>query len=754
MTMLFTAILNMSITASYVALAVIAIRLLLKKAPKVFSYALWLAVLIRLVCPFSFNSAFSFLSFLKPNVQASTGAMEYVPHNIGLMQNSAVDVGIDGINQFVNSSLPSATPAASVNPIQIVLGIAGIIWIVGVVILLIYCVISYLKITYNVKTATLVKDNIFETDRITAPFLFGFIKPKIYVPVGISDNELSYILAHEQTHIQRLDYLIKPFAFLVLIVHWFNPLMWVSFALMSKDMEMSCDESVIKKMGNEVKGSYSNSLLSLSAKRSGLILGSPLAFGESNIKSRIKNILNYKKPAFGVIILAIVATVSLIVAFTANPKHDQTAPNTYLGYSTETLMDNKTPYVGNNSKVVALIDAMPLPKGIVRDTVELQTAALPYGITIRFNMNDVSGVKVQGAISGDAFYRNSIMLFSLIDNVDVITCKIADISGNFDGASYSFTYTREMAKKLMGEDVRRYAGSTGTLKNLIERINNTPLGANTAAKVAENRQIEKYLEIIMSSPGTSSNPYDYIKAHRTEYESILKMGDAALYYLLAQFEKGSDNSLKGYIMMALCKDLLGDRNNVTDQSLPPQDWFARLAPYKETKLPDFQARVSDPIEQLVYDAAVKHYSRPDDGFTVVAPTILGNYEEGNKLKVFATVFSNRYKLYNKTLSEVGGSVVPVAITYIRGDNGKYTLQEYKGTEAGSYFSKSIRDFCTMPVSGDVIQGLYSKIMKDYESNKDRDVLLMKNLKEHLKINNQKGITLKVKGLNNESVPLT
>lgn len=124
----------------------------------------------------------------------------------------------------------------------------------------------------------------------------------------------------------------------------------------------------------------------------------------------------------------------------------------------------------------------------------------------------------------------------------------------------------------------------------------------------------------------------------------------------------------------------------------------------------------------------ENYSRLDDGFTVVAPTIFGSYEEGNKLKVFATVLSNRYKLFNKTLSEVGGSVVPAAITYIKGDSGKYTLQEYKETEAGSYFSKSIRDFCTMPVSGDVIQGLYSKITKDYESNKDRDVLLMKNLK--------------------------
>lgn len=754
MTKLFTAILNMSITAGYVALAVIAIRMLLKNVPKAFSYALWLAVLIRLVCPFSFNSAFSFLGIIKPNVQTSSGAIEYVPQNIGLMQNPAIDVGISRINHVVNASLPSATTTASVNPMQIIMEFAGIIWAAGMAALLIYSIISYLKVANNVKTATLVKDNIFETDRIITPFLYGFIQPKIFIPVGISKKELSYILAHEQTHIKRLDYLIKPFAFLVLIVHWFNPLMWLSFALMSKDMEMSCDESVIKKMGNEMKGGYSNSLLAISVKRSGLILGSPLAFGESNIKSRIKNILNYKKPAFWVIALAVLATASLIVAFTANPKSEQAPAHTvYSGYLIETLMKNKTPYVGNNSKVVGLVDAMPLPKGIVRDTVELQTAASPYGITIHFSINDASGIKVQGAIKGDAFYRNSIMLFSLIGNVDVINCKIADKTGNYDGASYGFTYTRAASEKLMGGDVRRFAGSADTLKNLIDRLKNTSFGTNTA-QATENSQIEKYLEIIMSSPGTSSNPYDYIKAHQNEYESILKMGDEALNYLLAQFAKGGNNDLRGHIMMALCKDLLGDRNNVTDESLLPQDWYAKLSPYNEIKLPDFRTNVSDPIEQLVYDTAVKQYSRPGDGFTVVAPTILGSYEEGNKLKVFATVFSNRYKLYNKTLSDVGGSVVPAAITFIRGDSGKFTLQEYKQPMAGSYFGKSVEDFCTMPESGDVIKGLYSKIMKDYGSNKDRSTLLIKNLKEHLKANNQKGVTLKVKGLNNESVPLT
>jgi len=559
MTGLFTSVLNMSITASFVALAVIAARLLLKRAPRVFSYALWLAVLVRLICPFSINSAFSFLSFLKPNVHPGTGTLEYIPQNIGLMQNPVINIGTGGINDALNSSLPPATPLASANPMQIIMDSAGIVWAAGIAVLLIYTVISYLKLIYSMKTATLVRDNIFETDRITSPFVCGFIKPKILIPTGLSEDELPYILAHERVHIRRLDYLVKPLAFLALIVHWFNPLMWISFALMSKDMEMSCDESVLKQLGNDVRCGYSNSLLSLSIRRSGFILGSPLAFGESDIKSRIQNILNYRKPALWGVALGVVVTAALVWSFTANPKNEKpAAPTTYLGYDIEAMMDNYTPYVGDNSKVVALINAMPWPAGTKRDRVELHTASPPYGITINFIMNDASGIKADGTLSGDAFYRNSVMLFSLIDNVDIINCNITDNSGNYDGASYNLSYMRENAENLFGREILHFADSAEHLKNLIDRLRNVTIDTNIIARStdqATKAEIENYLEIIMSSPKTSSNPYDYIEAHRNEYDSIVKMGDEALDYLLPQIKKSPQKSLRDYIITALINDL-------------------------------------------------------------------------------------------------------------------------------------------------------------------------------------------------------
>lgn len=562
----FTTVLNMSITASFVAIGVIIARLMLKKMPRIFSYALWSAVLIRLVFPVSFTSTFSFLTVIKPGTQQTTGALAYVPYNMGLMQTPGIDVGVDGINKAVNSSLPQAIQTASVNPLQIIMTILSIVWAVGVALLIIYSVISYLKVINNVKTSTLVRDEIFETDRIVTPFVCGFIKPKIYIPTDISPSELPYILAHERVHIKRLDYLIKPFAFLVLSVHWFNPLMWLSFFLMSKDLEMSCDESVLKLFGDETRANYSKSLLALATGKRQLISGSPLAFGESNTKARIKNVLSYKKPPFWVVVVTLILTFALVVLLTANPKNDLLATGVYSGFKTQTLMANKTQYVGDNSKVVALIDAMPLPAGVVRDSVELQTSATPYSMTIHYTVSELEGQNNTYA------FHNAIILFSLVDNVDVIYSSILDITNSPNTSTAIFPHTREYTDQLLDGDVRDYASNTKTLIELIDRLNAPPDISKITAQGLNKDQIEKYLATIMSSPQLSSNPYDYIKAHETEYNAILAMDHKALTYLFSEFKKGGQNGLKGQIMMNLCRTILGEED-IKSAVTTPQDWY-------------------------------------------------------------------------------------------------------------------------------------------------------------------------------------
>ncbi|MEY9979414.1 M56 family metallopeptidase [Lysinibacillus sp. RC79] len=471
---LFLIILNMSITASFVALAVIIARFLLKRAPKIFSYILWVAVAIRLITPVSFASSFSILSFVKPQDKTGTGFLEFVPEVIGIQKTPVVDTGIKEVSHFINSSLPVATPMASANPMQFIVWIASIIWITGVVILLLYSIISYLKILVRVRMATLVKDNIYETDQIATPFVLGFLNPKIYIPIGLSDHELSYILLHEQIHILRRDYLIKPLAFMLLIIHWFNPLMWLSYALMSKDMEMSCDESVVNKMGNQIKRSYSTSLLTLAVSKKGVPTGSPLAFGESNVKARIKNILTYRQASKRMIAAYMLVIVALVVGCTANPKPLQQSPQ---GYNIDQLMENKTLYVGNATKVGGLINGMPNPTDS-KWNMALQTKVQPYGVTINYLMNDSNRGKEE-EINGEVFHRNAIILLSLIDNIDSITYSIVDSSGQFDDIVNSFTFTREQVDKLVGEDVRHFATDEKSLQQLIDRLDSLPFSENS-----------------------------------------------------------------------------------------------------------------------------------------------------------------------------------------------------------------------------------------------------------------------------------
>ncbi len=307
----FFLVLNMSLTASYAAAVVMLVRLLLKKAPKVISYALWSVVLFRLVCPFSFESALSLLP-------GSRGAGSY---GIPYFSGSAIDTGTGMVRGAANQAaglLPVTPHAPGGGFVETVMEAAALIWAAGILVLLAYGIVSYSRLKHRLSEATLVRDNIFETDRVKTSFVLGFIKPRIYLPVGLDKAETDYIVRHEQTHIWRGDYIVKPLAFLALALHWFNPVIWLCYFLMVKDMEMSCDESVIGRYGQDIRASYSSSLLSLSARQNGF--SSLLAFGETNVKSRIKNVLNYKKPNFWVVIAAVLMVLSVAVSLLANPR--------------------------------------------------------------------------------------------------------------------------------------------------------------------------------------------------------------------------------------------------------------------------------------------------------------------------------------------------------------------------------------------------------------------------------------------------
>ncbi len=308
---LFLILLNRSLTACYVILIVILVRLLLKKAPKIISYALWGVVALRLLIPFSFESGFSLLA-----VNAAP-----IPQDIAYYQKPQITSGLDAVDNYVNSFLPSAPPQAEANPLKSSIRAGAAVWLSGCAAMLFYSVYSLIRLRRHLKKASKKEHNIYEAEQLKTPFVLGIFKPRIYLPKGLEADERLYILRHEQIHIRRGDPLIKAFSFLVLTLYWFNPLVWLSFHLMNTDMELSCDEKVIKEIGGEIKKAYSASLLSFAADRP-ILNGGPLAFGEGNVKGRIKNVLNYRKPGFWLVTGAVAAAVIVGVGLSANPKNN------------------------------------------------------------------------------------------------------------------------------------------------------------------------------------------------------------------------------------------------------------------------------------------------------------------------------------------------------------------------------------------------------------------------------------------------
>ena len=310
---LFLKIINMSISASWLVLAVLILRFVLKKAPKWINVLLWGIVAIRLICPFSFESTLSIIP-----------SAETIPLNIGMDTTPTINSGISAINNAVNPIISqSNTPmaGASVNLLQITIGIYEYIWIFGMIALALYTAISYWRLRRKVDTAVRYKDNIFQSENVSFPFVLGIIKPRIYLPFKMNGQYLEHVVAHEQAHICRKDHWWKPLGFLLLMIHWFNPLMWLAYVLLCRDIELACDEKVIKELGNEQRGDYTQALVACSVNRR-MIAACPLAFGEVSVKERVKSVMNYKKPAFWVIIISIIVCVGVAVCFLTNPKQD------------------------------------------------------------------------------------------------------------------------------------------------------------------------------------------------------------------------------------------------------------------------------------------------------------------------------------------------------------------------------------------------------------------------------------------------
>lgn len=309
---IFQKALNMSIAAGWLILAVIALRLLLRRAPKRFRLLLWAVVGLRLALPWSFESALSLI----PSAQT-------LPEGIMLERAPVLDTGISALNGAINPGFTAAfTPelGASANPLQVLLPIAAAFWMLGAAAMLLWALVSWLRLRKRVREAVRLEGNVYECE-IASPFVLGLFRPRIYLPFSLENGERELVLAHERAHITAGDHIIKPLGWLMLAAHWYNPLVWLAYALFCRDIELACDERVVRSLSLSDRADYSQALLDLSRPRGG-VRACPLAFGESSVKGRVKSVLSYKKPAFWLVLLAVVVCVGAAVCFLTDPKEE------------------------------------------------------------------------------------------------------------------------------------------------------------------------------------------------------------------------------------------------------------------------------------------------------------------------------------------------------------------------------------------------------------------------------------------------
>ena len=317
MAAVFLKLLNLSISASWLVLAVLALRLVLRRAPKWVNVLLWGMVALRLMLPFSIESALSLI----PSAETLS------PEVVRFDPAPTITSGVEFIDNAVNPSLSesfAAAPLASVNPLYVWTYLAGWVWLIGLGVMLLYALVSYLRLRRRVSVSLCVQENIYLCDAISSPFILGVVKPRIYLPSSLDEVQRQNVLSHERAHLARRDHWWKPLGFALLAVYWFNPVLWLAYALLCRDIELACDERVIRTMDESAVKTYSTVLLACSMPRKAVIT-CPLAFGEVGVKERVRNALHYKKPAFWVVAASVAVCIVVAVCFLTNPPTDTDA---------------------------------------------------------------------------------------------------------------------------------------------------------------------------------------------------------------------------------------------------------------------------------------------------------------------------------------------------------------------------------------------------------------------------------------------
>ena len=418
MTDLFLRVVELSWQAGVLALAVMLARLALRRAPKWAVCMLWALVAVRLIVPVSLQSRVS----LQAEQSPVTAALEQLPQT-----QETADAILPGGGEVLTpvqpvGSVTSAEPVQAARPVMTV-EVLTAVWLAGAAVMLAYMLVSYLRLYRQVRTAVRVEDNVCRCDRWGTPFVLGMLRPRIYIPAGLDEADLSQVLAHERGHIRRGDHVVKPLAFLLLTVHWFNPVLWAAYVLLGRDMENACDERVLRTLDGAGRAAYSRALVACAVRQRPAAV-CPLAFGETAVKERVKNAMSYRKPALWAAVLLLIAAVIIGVCFLTSPDRREDIPNDQ--WDAETLYAMRTPYVGDNSAVSGLLSAIGLDKMGENDwsfVLRLDTEQEPYGLTLCYT-SEYETVVGTGSTWAQQMKAGSYLAMALIDNLEWVAWQV------------------------------------------------------------------------------------------------------------------------------------------------------------------------------------------------------------------------------------------------------------------------------------------------------------------------------------------
>lgn len=560
MTDLFETVLNMSITGTVVIFVVILVRLLLKKAPKKYSYALWGLVGFRLCCPFSFKSIISIFNFnpiqSQREIVTNNGTMNY----IGTPTAINPPVNQDIATEIAPAPNGITATAGTTSPVDFFTDAAPYLWLMGIAVLIIYAIVSFARLKFRLSTATNYDSNIFQSERIATPFILGIIKPKIYIPYGVDESYLEYVIAHERYHLRRGDNIIKALSFFILAVHWFNPFCWVAFFLMNRDMEMSCDEKVISQI-NGIKKIYSTALLSFAANKK-FPSPSPLCFGEGSVKGRIKNILKYKKPGVFVSVLAMVICIAVALICVANPT-DKTENETVNTVASES--EYKAYSIGKElvsaGYLSSIIDGTGYAYISDSDILIYDTSVgtLPSVYKSRGSSHTYYTKREFEKYLKDNYLEADYgTVFPLFENVELIQFYS---SGDATVAEYTVCLFDGEPYMLLVGNARGFKLTYDENEN--EKLNDSQYLNNLLMLNDEQREYIDNLFYKMEHPddvstNMSSNPYDYIDRESNEYSQLIYGANYTIQYIFEEFNKSGQDGLKGHLMKIVMNDIIGD----------------------------------------------------------------------------------------------------------------------------------------------------------------------------------------------------